>query len=71
MDAIDQCPIRFEMGLGTRPPAQPTVLSKLYTQPIEISQTSSFKAALACRNESVNVWLVSSLTFIAADKADP
>jgi hypothetical protein len=71
MDAIDQCPIRFEMGVGTRPPAQPTVLSKLYTQPIEISQTSSFKAALACRNESVNVWLVSSLTFIAADKADP
>ena len=63
MEAIDQCPIRFEMAEGTQPPPKPTPDSKLYTGPILLSATTSFRAALACGNESENVWLVSSLTF--------
>lgn len=63
MEAIDQCPIHFEMVEGTRPPPQPTKLSTLYTGLIEISGTTSFTATLACGNESENAFLVSSVTF--------
>ena len=67
MEAIDECPIRFEMAEGAQPPPKPTPDSKLYTGPISISRTTSFRAALACGNESASAWLASSLTFASDD----
>ena len=67
MEAIDECPIRFEMAEGAQPPPKPTPDSTLYTGPISISRTTSFRAALACGNESASAWLASSLTFASDD----
>ena len=68
MEAIDSCPIRFEMAAGTTPPSDPTRKSRLYTGPIAITATTSFKATLACANASEKkmLWLP-TLTFTSED----
>jgi hypothetical protein len=67
MEAIDPCPIRFETGAGTILPRTPTRGSQLYTAPIIISSSTTFKVALMCGDESEAQWLVSSLAFTRED----